>query len=178
MRCDHDVRSCACTKRAAQVSIRRRAGSRNPFGRNRSASKRARSRYRRNAQNSDSDSKSYFNRCAESPTAWKNSGSNYRIYPATLRDYSEQVDGNCHFEPITESTSDRIIKRSVVSSVDYRAKSSKATALGLPSSLNPDVSTRAIVEWRDRDRASGLRETLIALIREAYPVRQTEVAEP
>jgi hypothetical protein len=139
MRCDHDVRRCACTKRAAQVSSGRSAGPRSPSGGNRSGSQGARGRHCGNAQ--DSASKPHLNCCAKSPTAWKNSGSNNRIHRGIFWIRSQQIDRNCHSEPITKSRTYKVIKRGVVSRVSYRAKSSRATALVFPSSLKPGVPT-------------------------------------
>jgi hypothetical protein len=139
MRSDHDVCRCASTKRSAQVSSRRRAGPCGPFGRNRSEYQGARGRHCGNAQNSAS--KPRLNCCATIPAAWKNSGSNNRIYRRILWSRSQQIDRNRHFEQITKSRSDKVIKWGLVSSVDYRPKSFKANALGFASSLIPGVST-------------------------------------
>src|SRR5207248_9212027 len=139
MRYNHDVCRCACTKRAAQISSGRSAGPRSPFGRNRSGSQGARGRHCGNAQNPAS--KSHLNCCAKIPAARKNSSSNNRIHRAILWYRGQQIHRHRHFEPITQSRPYKVIERSLVSRVNYRAKSSKATALGLRSSLTLGVPT-------------------------------------
>jgi hypothetical protein len=112
MRCNHDVWRCACTKRAAEVSVGRSAGPRRAFGGDRSSSQGTGGRHCRSAQNPASKSRS--NCCAKIPAPRKNSGTNNRIYRATLWNRSQQIDSNCHFEQIENSRTDRIFKRGLV----------------------------------------------------------------